>query len=398
MPVSKSKSVAKKAMAYHQRIRVTFDYPIYFTRHAFHTDNLIVAKLVAGHDAGYQPRVAVFVDQGVSAAWPGLVADVLRYFQAHSGRLSGDPIILPAGEILKQGWRHVRNVVATLAARRLGRHDIVLAIGGGSLLDAVGLAAALVHRGMRLVRLPTTVLSQNDSGVGVKTGINAFDQKNFIGTFTPPYAVVSDYAFLTTLPTNHWIGGVAEAFKVALIRDAAFFDSLCRCASRLRRRSQADMETLVRRCALLHAGHMRTAGDPFEAGAARPLDFGHWAAHKLEMMSGHALGHGQAVAIGMALDSCYAMRLGMIPRRDFSRIIRGLRLAGLPVWSPLLEKRKPDGTLAVMGGLRDFCAHIGGRLTLVMPGPIGFGREIQSLDISLMEACTVELKGSGHAN
>lgn len=133
----------------------------------------------------------------------------------------------------------------------------------------VGFVTALVHRGLRLVRMPTTVLAQNDAGVGVKNGMNEHGVKNFLGTFAPPFAVVNDAAFLETLPDEHWRGGISEAFKVAIIKDRAFFEFLVRSAPRLRAREANAMEALVKRCAVLHLEHIASSGDPFEIWGRR---------------------------------------------------------------------------------------------------------------------------------
>ena len=224
------------------------------------------------------------------------------------------------------------------------------------------------------------MLSQNDAGVGVKTGMNEHKAKNFVGTFAPPFAVINDFEFLRTLEDREWAGGMSEAFKVAIIKDAGFFDFLCRNASRLRNRDMAAMETLIRRCAILHLDHIRKGGDPFEFGAARPLDFGHWSAHRLEIMSGYRLGHGQAVAIGIALDSYYAMRKRLITKTEFERIIDGMRACGLPIWSNLLERRDGHGKLAVLAGLEQFREHLGGELTVTLPDSIGRKIEVHDMN------------------
>ena len=165
---------------------------------------------------------------------------------------------------------------------------------------------------------PTTTLSQADSGVGVKNGLNAFGQKNFIGTFTPPFAVINDFNLLATLAPRDKRSGYVEAVKVACIRDANFFDELERDAGQLAAFEPAAMKQLIRRCAELHLDHIATSGDPFEAGSARPLDFGHWAAHKLEQLSDFHICHGEAVAIGIALDVIYS-RDSRLAGREFRR-------------------------------------------------------------------------------
>src|SRR5204862_5030044 len=132
------------------------------------------------------------------------------------------PKIVPGGERAKQSPALIAALHADLQRLGIDRQSFVVAIGGGALLDAVGYAAATAHRGVRLVRVPTTVLAQSDSGVGVKNGVNAFASKNFVGTFAPPFATVNDSSFLPTLPQRQWCGGLAEAVKVALLKDAHF--------------------------------------------------------------------------------------------------------------------------------------------------------------------------------
>ena len=177
-------------------------------------------------------------------------------------------------------------------------HSYLVAVGGGAVLDAAGVAAASAHRGMRLIRVPTTVLSQDDSAMGVKNGINAFGKKNYLGTFAPPFAVINDSSFLSTLSDRDWRGGATEAVKAALIRDPDLFELLEHHAPALRDRDLAAMVQVIRRSAKLHLQHIATGGDPFEHGSSRPLDFGHWAAHQLEQATNNRLGHGEAVAAG----------------------------------------------------------------------------------------------------
>ena len=206
-----------------------------------------------------------------------------------------------------------------------------------------------------------------------------FGAKNFIGTFSPPFAVINDLDFLLSLPQREWISGAAEAFKVALIEDAAFFRSLCAHAAALRRRDEAVMETVVRRCAELHLHHIRAGGDPFETGSARPLDFGHWSAHHLEVLSRYALLHGEAVSIGIALDSYYAWRKRLIGRRALDALLTALTTCGLPIYDPLLEHRKA-GRLAILDGLERFREHLGGELTVTLPHPPGRRIEVHQMD------------------
>lgn len=380
-----------------ESFEVRFEYPVHFVRDAFDpADTGLVALFDRLHE-GRRPRVAVCVDEGLSAARPGLVGAVKAYFHAHSARveLAGAPLFFPGGHEAKTGPRHLQDLIWTLGNLHLDRQSFVLAIGGGSMLDAVGLGAALLHRGVRLVRMPSTVLAQCDSGVGVKNGVDEHGQKNFLGTFAPPFAVVNDLSLLDSLPLEHWLGGVAEAFKVALIRDADFFGRLRACAAALRRRDRPAMEETIYRCAQIHLRHIAHGGDPFETGSARPLDFGHWSAHRLEIMSGYRIGHGQAVAVGIALDCCYARGEGLLTEAELEAILGALEAAGLPVYVPELGRRLADGEWELMKGLEDFREHLGGRLTLTLPHGIGKGVEIHQVNESGMDEGIRRLKQRG---
>ena len=141
---------------------------------------------------------------------------------------------------------------------------------------------------MKLIRIPTTVLAQNDAAVGVKNGINAFGKKNFIGSFALPIAIINDTQLLTSLEQRDWVAGIAEAVKVSLLQDADFFHWIVANAQALAGRSEEEMNELIYRCALLHTNHISQGGDPFESGSSRPLDFGHWSAHKMEQLTGYA--------------------------------------------------------------------------------------------------------------
>jgi 3-dehydroquinate synthase len=287
---------------------------------------------------------------------------------------------VPGGEAVKNDYRGLMGLVDQFLEYHLCRHSVVLVVGGGAVLDAVGFGASLVHRGLRVVRMPSTTLAQNDAGVGVKNGMNLHGGKNTVGVFAVPHGVLNDVNLLAGLSDVHWRAGISEAFKVAMIRDRAFFEELCAMAPRLGQRDAAAMERLVIRCAELHLEHITRSGDPFEQGSARPLDFGHWSAHKLECMSHYRMPHGYAVAVGIALDSLYAARLGWIGDREVEQLINALRLCGFPLAPPELLMHHADGSLCVLDGLEDFREHLGGELTLSLPGPLGSLQEVHEVN------------------
>ncbi len=328
----------------------------------------------------------MFVDEGVTFAMPDLLPRIARYARHHCDRLeiAGDVVIVPGGEAVKNQHDCVEHMLRDLSSRRIDRQSFALAIGGGAMLDAAGFAAAIFHRGVRQIRCPTTVLAQDDSGVGVKNAINAFGLKNLLGTFAPPFAVINDFVFLDKLSTRDKRAGIAEAVKVALIRDADFFTWLEAETEALTRFSPNALDTLVRRCAMLHMHQIAHGGDPFEMGTARPLDYGHWAAHKLEMLTHNALRHGEAVAIGIVLDARYSVLAGLLPEGDELRIARLLERLGFRLWDDALNLRDEKGVRRVLAGLKEFQEHLGGELTITLLAGIGRGVEVNVMDDALI--------------
>jgi 3-dehydroquinate synthase len=350
----------------------------------FDPGNTTLAEVCTRQDADRQRKVLVVLDAGVARVYPSLVNDITRYVATHA-----DALQLTRSPMLVDGGEQVKNDTATLDAIRreidrggIDRHSYVIAIGGGAVLDMVGYAAATAHRGIRLIRVPTTILSQNDSGVGVKNGVNAFGKKNFLGTFAPPYAVINDAALIERLPDREWRAGIAEAIKVALLKDPAFFAFIEAHAAALVARDAEAMDWLIYRCAELHLQHIATSGDPFEFGSSRPLDFGHWSAHKLEQISNYAWRHGEAVAIGICLDATYAWRQGLLGEADWRRIVDVFKAVGLPIHaSELIDSLQHAGTSrSVLSGLEEFREHLGGELTIMLIRGIGVPYEVHTMD------------------
>lgn len=382
-----------------QRFSVPLQYPVYFTSDALAVENDALSDAIRHnepqHGAAVRTQRCLFVvEERVHELWPALVSQIEAYVAARAERLSlaGRTLVIPGAEACKNDVHALGRLHAAFEAVHLDRHANVVIIGGGALQDLVGYAAATTHRGVRVVRVPTTVLSQADSGVGVKNGINAFGKKNFLGTFAAPHAVVIDPAFLRTLPRHDAVAGMAEAIKVALIKDVEFFTWMRSNAAALARVETHAVAHLVQRCAELHLRHIATGGDPFEFGSARPLDFGHWSAHKLETMTAHRLSHGEAVAIGIALDSRYCVEAGMLSEADADAIVSLIEQLGLSVWDVALERASE-----MLQGLEEFREHLGGELTVTLLEGLGRGREVHHLDTKLISSSLAWLRARASA-
>jgi len=364
----------------------SYGYPVCFTWDVFKRSNCTLSEAIVGKNRFEAKKILLFIDEGLVNQTPGLLKKIIQWFEHHKGPfcLALDPVVFPGGESVKNSWAHVHRATRIMNDSGLDRHGAIVAAGGGALLDMAGFAAAIFHRGIQLIRIPTTTLAQNDAGIGVKNGINQYGQKNCIGTFYLPTAVINDLNFLDTLPFDHFIGGVAEAFKIALIRDNSFFSFLETHSEVLKQRDQNAIDETIKRCAQLHLDHIAQGGDAFETGSSRPLDYGHWSAHKIEVLSGFSMGHGQAVSIGIALDSYYAWKCTLISRVERDRIITALIKCGLPVWSRYLEIKDTEGRLEIENGLEEFRQHLGGRLTFTMPQGIGHSCELHEMDFDIV--------------
>ena len=373
-------------------IRVGWRLRVFFTEDVFAPQNPILRNTLTDR---LPRKVLVVLDDAVAQAQPDLDSKIQSYFAATGGRLQlvRPPLDVPGGEAAKNSRTIINSLHEQLHRHHIDRQSFLVAIGGGALLDVAGFAAATAHRGVRLVRIPTTTLSQADSGVGVKNGLNAFGQKNFIGTFAPPFAVINDFHFLATLTPEHKRDGYVEAVKVACIRDGKFFGDLERNADKLAAFEPAAMKRAIQRCARLHLDHIARGGDPFETGSARPLDFGHWAAHKLEQLNDFKwITHGQAVAVGIALDVVYSRKTGLLPAGDAERILGLLEKLGFRLFARHLLDAGESGQPAILPGLEEFREQIGGELTVTLLNAIGRGIEVHEMDAGQIIAAIAELK------
>lgn len=361
-----------------QTFEVAYQYQVFFSENIFDLQNPVLSDFFATTgDDGFQRKALVVIDNGLLGHYPALSMRIRDYFETNLDNIQLTGLVQVAGgEACKNNQVDLDKIIDAVDSFGIDRHSYLIAIGGGAVLDMAGFAATISHRGVRHVRIPTTVLSQNDSGVGVKNSINYRGKKNFLGTFAPPAAVFNDRAFLETLDDRDWRGGISEAIKVALIKDRVFFEWIEKNADELASRSMQVMDELIYRCAELHVAHIRS-GDPFEKGSSRPLDFGHWAAHKLEYLTDFEIRHGEAVAIGIALDSIYSFLQKRIAEEELQRILKVFETLGFDLYHPLLAE---NDAYNLKAGLQEFREHLGGQLTIMLLESIGKGAEVHEMD------------------
>lgn len=365
-----------------QSFSVKFEYKISFTSSLFDTGNAVLSNFFKEQPSTGLQKIFFVIDAGVTNAHPNLITAIKTYFnQYNEVQLAPDILIVPGGEAAKNDTSLFNQIVEAVNVYGIDRHSYIAAIGGGAVLDLVGYAAAVSHRGIKHIRIPTTVLSQNDSGIGVKNGINYKGKKNFLGTFAPPSAVFNDEKFLETLSDRDYRSGISEAIKVALIKDLEFFYWIENNVYQLAARHTEPMNYLIKHCAKLHLDHIAGA-DPFEIGSARPLDFGHWSAHKLEQLSNFTVLHGEAVAMGIALDSAYSFFTGLLTEDDLQRILTVLLQLSFNISDPVIQIK--DENSPILKGLTEFQEHLGGKLTITLLTALGTGKEVHQMDDQLL--------------
>jgi len=365
-----------------KNIRLDCTHRVFFTRDSFSMANETLAEILQPRREGQRTKTLVYIDEGILDGNPNLPERIEGYFRGREERLNlvAPPVFMRGGEAAKNDWSLVERIWSDLNEYAMCRHSYVIIIGGGASLDLVGFAASTAHRGVRLIRFPTTSLSQGDGGVGVKNGVNFFGKKNLIGTFCVPDAVVNDFHFLRGLPESQKRAGYVEAVKVALIRDRSFFEQMEERAEDLAHFEEKALEQIIRKSAALHLDHIAGSGDPFERGLARPLDFGHWVAHKLEQLSDFKIGHGDAVAIGLAVDLTYSARIRLIKPKTAQRCLVLLEKLGFELFDELLLTEGKCESRSILDGLEEFREHLGGELTITLIQGIGEGVEVHAMD------------------
>lgn len=285
--------------------------------------------------------------------------------------------ILPDGEQYKN-IEHLNLIFDALLEAGFNRDATVLALGGGVIGDMAGFASACFQRGVYFIQVPTTLLSQVDSSVGGKTGINHPLGKNMIGAFQQPQVVLADMAQLMTLPDRELSAGLAEVIKYALLGDVDFLDWLEQHIEGLVGRDPELLaEAVYRSCA--HKARI-VANDEKEQGERALLNLGHTFGHAIESYLGYGVWlHGEAVATGMVMAADLSQRLGWISADDLQRTKKIIQRAHLPVKCPAIPLDEFLG----------FMAHdkkvLNGQLRLVLMSAVGKAIITQDFDVELMK-------------
>ncbi len=349
-----------------QKFSINFEYDIIFSNNIFNINNKILINIIEKSEK-QKKKIIVFIDKNVLKTHTNLNSKIIKYF-THFNKyviLVCDPISITGGEKVKNHYSIVKIFYKLIEKYKICRQSYIISIGGGTIQDLMGYVSSTAHRGIKNIRIPTTVLSQDDSGVGVKNGINYLKKKNFIGCFSVPYAVLNDYSFLTSLSTEQIMEGLSEAIKVALIKDINLFYFIEKHVTEILSRNLFYIEKIIYKCAKLHADHISKNGDPFETLSSRPLDFGHWSAHKIESLSYYQISHGKSVAIGLSLDCTYSYLLGFMKKNTWKSIIKLFLNLNLNIYSKELSNPK------IFNGLEEFREHLGGSLTISFIKDIG---------------------------
>lgn len=372
-----------------QTFKIKYKYNIIFTNKIFNKKNKCLKNIFLEEE---NKKLIIFIDKNVTKYHTTLESDIHEYFKEINENVLLKTIIkITGGEKIKNHSLILKYIYSVIEKNKICRHSYIICIGGGAILDLICFAASTAHRGIKIIRIPTTVLSQNDSGIGVKNGINFVNKKNFIGTFAIPYAVINDHSFLKSLTMRIWKSGISEAIKVALIKDKTFFDYIYINIKNLNDRNNKIIKEVIYKCAKLHAHHISKNGDPFETKSARPLDFGHWIAHKLESITKYKLLHGEAVAIGIAIDSTYSYLIKLLSKTEWKKIIEVLYKLKFNLYLKELTILK-NNKLLIFDGLSEFKEHLGGKLTVTLLKGIGTQINVNEVNESLYTKSILLLK------
>jgi len=290
-------------------------YPVEFAEDVFGASP-VLAETLKKVTGSKNPNILIVADLNVVQRTEGLGSKIGHYVQEHGLRLAGSPVVIAGGEKIKaDNLQSALKVVDAVLSAKLGCNDVVLALGGGTILDVAGYAAAQVRGGVKIVRLPTTPAAMMGAAYADYAAVDSATVKDALRVPSVPAAVVIDLGFAASVLDGVWRGGIGEAFRLGLATDASLVKKLIQLAPAYREREAAALEEVVR---AIHALRMKKG----------ETSFGLWAASRLESMSAYKLPHGYAVSIGLCIDLGYADARGFLKPGACDKVIETLDACG----------------------------------------------------------------------
>jgi 3-dehydroquinate synthase len=341
-----------------------FNYDIIQSRNVFDINNKSIERCVKNR------KLLIVISDTIERLYYDRIDN---YFENVAGKGMYSIVKINTGE----GFKNIDNVQQVLEKAKhfgLGRRSLMVAIGGGILMDIVGFAASVFRRGINYIRIPTTLLGQIDAGIGIKTGTNFIGSKNYIGTFYPPAAVINDIELLKTLPLHEIRNGLAEIIKMAILVDRRLFELvednipclLDKCCD-----TETELE-ITGRAIITMIDQLKV--NFYELNLERLVDFGHTFSPFIETNSNYSISHGFAVAMDMAISTEISYLKGKISADEHDRILNLFLKAGLNIYNEKTYISKP-----MWASLHDIELHRGGDLNLVVPLEIGNAAFIKNL-------------------
>lgn len=355
----------------------SLSYPVEFTTDVFGKDNDVLAAVlrkVTGRDA---PRVLLVADMNVVQHTEGLGTKIGSYVQAHGIELAAPPVVIAGGEKIKcDSLRSAVQVVSAALDAKIGCEDAILVLGGGTLFDVAGWAAAQVRGGVKLVRVPTTPAAMIDGAFADNAALDSTNIKDALKIGCVPAAVIVDTVFAKTVLDGVWRGGFAAAVKMAVTTDRDFVKLLVEMAPNFKERNPESLDRLV------------TAA--YESRLAKGRDtFGEWAALRLESMSSYKLPHGYALALGVLVDSYFANLQGLLKDKDLAVIEKMLADSGAKEGASHSHHlvQQADSLLAGLSAWR--LSYPDG---IVVPVGLGKSKKVENPDREAMKAALNMIK------
>lgn len=336
-------------------------YPVSILEDAFAEDNTALIETLRALTGSLNPRVMLVADSNVVQRIAGLGTRIGKYVQTHGITLAGAPVVIGGGEKAKgDNMVSVYRVIDAAVEAKVGAGDVLLAMGGGAVLDVAGYAAAQVRGGVKLVRLPTTVAAMLDGAFATDAAVNRGAVKDALRVRSRPAAVVIDPTFARTVLDGVWRGGIGEAVRFAAVSDATLMKRLAKNAEALKAR---DWDVFVETVRDTISSRVKRGSTPFAL----------WCANRLEALSGYKLPHGYAVPIAICIDCAYAVAKGWLKEEDQETVCRVLFDCG--ALDGLLHSRhlltQADG---ILNGL-DAWRLATGAEAITVPGGFGTARE-----------------------